>query len=420
MTIEPTLETPTRTPAPAAGTSGDRRAASLRGLCGGQVHLPGDPGYDAARFAWSAAVDLRPAAVALPRDAADVVNVVRAAVAAGLRVAPQSTGHNAGPLAAQDLSDVVIVRTTALDQVSIDAEHRVARVGGGALWLPAVEAAAEHGLAALHGSSPDVGIAGYSLGGGMGWYARKLGLAANSLTAVELVTADGNLVRADASPEPRAVLGGPGRGRQLRGGHRPGVLAVPDRHRLRRHARLGRPRRREGAAPLGRLGPRRPGRGHHLVPAAEPPADAGAAARAAWPVGRRDRRRGARHRPARPGDPRRPARAVTGDRHLRPGARGVADAPAHGPRGTDAVRVGLHDARCPARRGSRRLPGPGRAGHDHVAAARRAAPARRRAGPSAPRRGCAPDAGRRVRGVRRRGGGHPRAGTRRGTPTRCA
>jgi FAD/FMN-containing dehydrogenase len=173
-------------------------ADSLRHLCGGRVHVAGDPGYDAARGAWNSAVDQQPAAVALPRSAADVSDLVRAAVAAGLRVAPQSTGHNAGPLAAQDLSDVVLVRTSGMTRVSVDAERRTARVEGGAVWLPAVEAAAEHGLAALHGSSPDVGIAGYSLGGGIGWYARKLGLATNSLTAVELVLADGTEVRADA------------------------------------------------------------------------------------------------------------------------------------------------------------------------------------------------------------------------------
>jgi FAD/FMN-containing dehydrogenase len=182
MTIETTLD----------------HSPALRGLRGGQVHLPGDPGYDVARGAWNVAVDQRPAAVAVPRTAGEVADVVRAAVAAGLRVAPQSTGHNAGPLAAQDLSDVVLVKTSALTEVSVDPARRTARVGGGAVWLPAVEAAAAHGLAALHGSSPDVGIAGYSLGGGMGWYARKLGLATNSLTAVELVTADGECVRATA------------------------------------------------------------------------------------------------------------------------------------------------------------------------------------------------------------------------------
>lgn len=179
----------------------------------GVVHRPGGSGYDAARMPWNVAVDQRPAAVATPTSAAEVAAVVRGAAQAGLRVAAQSTGHNPGPLAAQGLDDVVIVRTAALDEVSIDPATRRARVGGGALWLPAVEAAAEHGLATLHGSSPDVGIAGYSLGGGMGWYARALGLAANSLTAIELVTADGEMVRTDAHHEPDlfwALRGGGG------------------------------------------------------------------------------------------------------------------------------------------------------------------------------------------------------------------
>jgi FAD/FMN-containing dehydrogenase len=175
-----------------------RSAEGLRGLCGGDVHLPGDPGYDTARTAWNLAVDQRPAAVAFPRDSDDVSAVVRAARAAGLRVAPQSTGHNAGPLAARGLQDVVIVQMSRMSAVSINPEARTARAEGGAVWLPVVEAAGEHGLAALHGSSPDVGITGYSLGGGIGWYARKFGLATNSLTAVELVLADGSLVRADA------------------------------------------------------------------------------------------------------------------------------------------------------------------------------------------------------------------------------
>jgi FAD/FMN-containing dehydrogenase len=180
-------------------TTTAHRAESLRGLCDGAVHLPGDPGYDAARLPWNAALDQRPAAVAQPTSVAQVQQVVRAAAAADLRVAPQSTGHNAGPLVAQGLEDVVVLRTSAMHGVTIDPVRRIARVEGGALWIHATEPAGDHGLAALHGSSPDVGIAGYSLGGGIGWYARRLGLATNSLTAVELVTADGEHVRADAN-----------------------------------------------------------------------------------------------------------------------------------------------------------------------------------------------------------------------------
>jgi FAD/FMN-containing dehydrogenase len=185
-------------------------AQALRGLCGGAVHLPGDPGYDGARMAWNLAVDQRPAAVAIPADARQAAQVVRAA-AAGLRVAPQSTGHNAGPLGRLD--DVVIVRTSAMDSVHIDPARHRARVGGGAVWESAVQAAAQHGFAMLHGSSPDVGIAGYSLGGGIGWYARALGLATNSITGLEVVTADGEIVWADAEHHPElfwALRGGSG------------------------------------------------------------------------------------------------------------------------------------------------------------------------------------------------------------------
>ncbi|WP_017934265.1 FAD-binding oxidoreductase [Nocardioides sp. Iso805N] len=163
-----------------------------------RIHLAGDPGYDAARIAWNLAVDQRPAAVAQPQTVDEVSALVRAAAVTGLRVAPQSTGHNAGPLAERGLDDVVVLRTGGLNQVRVDAARGVVRVEGGAVWEPVVEAAAAHGCAVLHGSSPDVGVAGFTLGGGIGWYARKLGLAANSLVAAEVVIGDGSLVRADA------------------------------------------------------------------------------------------------------------------------------------------------------------------------------------------------------------------------------
>ncbi|HEU5036253.1 MAG TPA: FAD-binding oxidoreductase [Nocardioides sp.] len=188
-------------------------ADGLRGLCGGRVHLPGDPGYDAARTPWNLAVDQRPAAVAVPHSADEVAEVVRAAVGAGLRVAPQSSGHGAGPLGERALDDVVLVRVHELTGVTVDPVARTARVLGGTLWQEVVTAAAAHGLTAMHGSSPDVSVAGYVLGGGLSFYGRRHGLAANSLRAVELVTADGSLVRASAEENPElfwAVRGGGG------------------------------------------------------------------------------------------------------------------------------------------------------------------------------------------------------------------
>lgn len=195
-------------------TTLDPRAAALDALADaidGQLYRPGEDGYDHARTPWNLATDQRPAAVALPRSARDVSEIVTAARDLGLRVAPQGTGHNPAPLG--DLSDAILVRTGALTEVVIDPARRVARVGAGALWEHVVEPAAAHGLAALHGSSPDVGVAGYTLGGGVGWLARRHGLACNALTAVEIVLADGRLVRADHETEPElfwALRGGGG------------------------------------------------------------------------------------------------------------------------------------------------------------------------------------------------------------------
>ena len=99
------------------------------------------------------------------------------------------------------LAHTVLVKTERMRGVEIDPESRTARVEAGVLWAEVSEAAAEHGLAALAGSSPDVGVVGYSLGGGVSWLARRYGLAANSVTAVELVNAESELVRADADNE---------------------------------------------------------------------------------------------------------------------------------------------------------------------------------------------------------------------------
>jgi FAD/FMN-containing dehydrogenase len=183
----------------------------LPDLMAGRVALPGDGDWDAARQAFDLLVDLQPEAVAFPIDERDVVTVVNYARERGLRIAPQSTGHNAGPLGT--LEGTILVNTSQLGGVSIHASAQQVRVGSATRWGQVAPHLSEHGLAALHGSSPDVGVAGYSLGGGMGWLARKHGLQSNSVTAIELVTADGDLVRADAVHEPDlfwALRGGGG------------------------------------------------------------------------------------------------------------------------------------------------------------------------------------------------------------------
>ncbi len=186
-------------------------ARRLQQRCGDVVQLPGQPGYDEARTPWNVAIEQLPAAVARPRTVEQVRTLVRAAAAAGLRLTTQTTGHAAGTLLRDSLDDVVLVRTGALRGVHIDPVARIARVEAGASWADVIAAAAAHGLTALHGSAPDIGVAGFVLGGGLGWYGRTHGLACNSLLGAELVLADGEVVRADARSDAELFWG-------LRGG----------------------------------------------------------------------------------------------------------------------------------------------------------------------------------------------------------
>jgi hypothetical protein len=170
-----------------------------------------DEGWDAARRPWNLAADQRPRIVAFPTTAAQVVEVADLARELGLRLAPQGTGHGAKALGS--LEDCLLVNTSGLQDLEIDPTLRRARIGAGVQWARVQAAAAEHGLAGLAGSSPDVGVVGYSLGGGVGWLGRRFGLACNSIVGADVVTADGRLVRADADHEPDlfwALRGGGG------------------------------------------------------------------------------------------------------------------------------------------------------------------------------------------------------------------
>jgi FAD/FMN-containing dehydrogenase len=177
----------------------------------GRLVRPGDPDWDAARGTFNVFDDQRPEAIAFPADATEVAAVVAFAREHGFRVAAQATGHNATALGS--LEGTVLLNTSALTGVGIDAEARRVRVGAATRWSAVTPRLSELGLAGLHGSSPDVGIVGYSLLGGIGWLARKHGMQANAVTGVELVTADGRLVTADADHEPElfwALRGGGG------------------------------------------------------------------------------------------------------------------------------------------------------------------------------------------------------------------
>jgi FAD/FMN-containing dehydrogenase len=177
----------------------------------GSVVRPHDPRYDEARSSFNLLVDQRPAAVAFPSDARDVADAVAYAQRHGLRVAPQATAHNQAPLG--DMEEVLLVNVSRMQDVQVDPGARIVRVGAGVKWDRVAPRLSAHGLAGLHGSSPDVGIAGYSLGGGMGWLARKYGLQTNAVTALEIVTADGELIRVDHDHETElfwALRGGGG------------------------------------------------------------------------------------------------------------------------------------------------------------------------------------------------------------------
>ncbi|MVU78813.1 FAD-binding protein [Nocardia sp. ET3-3] len=181
----------------------------LRRVVRGPVVAAGEDGFDAARRAWNLAVEQRVSAVVEVADTEDAAAVVRYAGRAGLAVSTRATGHT--PTAAAD--GTVLVTTGAMNGVEIDPEARLARVQAGARWGDVVTESARHGLVGAVGSSPVVGVTGYTLGGGVGWFARSHGQAANLVRALDVVTGDGNRVRVNADSEPElfwALRGGGG------------------------------------------------------------------------------------------------------------------------------------------------------------------------------------------------------------------
>ncbi len=181
-------------------------------LNGFELVKPGEEKWDSARAAWNLAIEQRPAMVAWPRNADEVAAVVNFACESGLRVAVQAEGHSAGALAGVG-EDTLLLKMGRMTGAEIDAESRRVRVGPGAKWYDVSRLASPRGLSALSGSSAEVGVVGYTLGGGHGWLARKHGLACNSVLAAEIITADGQLVRADRDNEPDlfwALRGGGG------------------------------------------------------------------------------------------------------------------------------------------------------------------------------------------------------------------
>ena len=159
---------------------------------------PGDPGWDHARRAFDLAVDQRPAAIAIPEDEQSVIAAVLEARRRGLRVVAQCGGRGASRVA--PLADALLIRTAGLAGVEIDARAHRARIKAGARWADLVDRASFLGLAPAGGFDREASIVGTVLGHGMGWLARRHGVAAAGVTAVEYVTPEGEVERSVELP----------------------------------------------------------------------------------------------------------------------------------------------------------------------------------------------------------------------------
>lgn len=184
--------------------------AELRGRIRGRVVSPFDDDYDQQRAVFYN-LARHPAAVVLAADADDVARTVTIARDMGLALAVRSGGHSM--VGHGSVDDGIVLDVSGLDEITIDVDGRTAWVGAGVSAGAFTERAAEHGLGVGFGDAGSVGITGITLGGGVGYLSRAYGLTIDSLLAADVVTADGELVRADADSHPDlfwALRGGSG------------------------------------------------------------------------------------------------------------------------------------------------------------------------------------------------------------------
>ena len=200
--------------------SWQRLAATLRGT----LLLPGDSDYETRRHVWNGAIDRRPQAIARCIDAEDIAAAVKFAARERVPMTVRGGGHNVAGLAVRD--DALMLDLAAMNRVEVDAQARIARVEGGALWRDVDTATQPHGLAATGGFVSTTGVGGYTLGGGVGWLMRRCGLAIDNLLEAEVVLADGRSVTVSDKQHPDLFWG-------LRGGG--GGLGVVTRFTFRLH-----------------------------------------------------------------------------------------------------------------------------------------------------------------------------------------
>jgi len=185
--------------------------ADLAGQVSGSVLGPQDAGYDAARTVHNGLIDRKPALIVRCRTACDVAAALALAHRAGLEVSVRGGGHNVAGRAVTDGG--VMIDLAEMKGIAIDPDRATATAEAGVIWGELNDVAAEHGLAVTGGAVSGTGIAGYTLGGGLGWLMAKYGLAADNLLAAELVTAEGDVLRVDAASHPDlfwALRGGGG------------------------------------------------------------------------------------------------------------------------------------------------------------------------------------------------------------------
>lgn len=202
--------------------------AEISRLIGRQnLCLPDDPDYDARRRVWNGMIDRRPAAIARPARAEEVAGLVVLAGKSGVPLAVRCGGHSFPGFSTCDAG--LVVDLSRLNRIVVDPVGRTADVGGGALLGDLDRATAPHGLVTPAGVVSHTGAGGLTLGGGMGWTSRRLGLSIDNLVSVELVTADGQIRQVNQASDPDLFWG-------LRGGG--GNFGIVTRFRFRLH-RLG-------------------------------------------------------------------------------------------------------------------------------------------------------------------------------------